>query len=167
MTGDQVVIEELAIEDHPGDGLKTYGVNGLTIRNVKVEWTVKGRAENGSYGFYPVMSENILIENTHIIGASDAGIYVGQSKNIIVRNNLAEYNVAELKSRTHLMLTSTAMRYATTLAGYWCSICRIYLFPREKIRASTTITSMKIILKTLPLRQVAWHSFRREVGFYC
>ena len=53
VTGDQVVIEELAIEDHPGDGLKTYGVNGLTIRNVKVEWTVKGRAENGSYGFYP------------------------------------------------------------------------------------------------------------------
>ena len=115
MTGDQVVIEELAIEDHPGDGLKTYGVNGLTIRNVKVEWTVKGRAENGSYGFYPVMSENILIENTHVIGASDAGIYVGQSKNIIVRNNLAEYNVAgiEIENSSNADVYGNEVRYNT------------------------------------------------------
>ena len=115
VTGHQVTIEDLAIEDHPGDGLKSYGVNGLTIRNVKVEWTVKGRAENGSYGFYPVMSRNILIENTHVIGASDAGIYVGQSKNIIVRNNLAEYNVAgiEIENSTDADVHDNIVRYNT------------------------------------------------------
>jgi parallel beta-helix repeat protein len=31
------------------------------------------------------------------IGASDAGIYVGQSKNIIVRNSTAQYNVAGIE----------------------------------------------------------------------
>ena len=61
------------------------------------------------------MSENILIENTHVIGASDAGIYVGQSKNIIVRNNLAEYNVAgiEIENSSNADVYGNEVRYNT------------------------------------------------------
>ena len=39
----------------------------------------------------------MLIDNVHVSGASDAGIYVGQSKNIIVRNSLATRNVAGIE----------------------------------------------------------------------
>mgnify|MGYP003327655364 FL=1 len=46
---------------------------------------------------YPVESENVLIDKCVAIGASDAGIYVGQSKNIIVRNSIAQYNVAGIE----------------------------------------------------------------------
>jgi len=38
-----------------------------------------------------------LIEGSVAIGASDAGIYVGQSSQIIVRNSRAEYNVAGIE----------------------------------------------------------------------
>ena len=34
---------------------------------------------------YPVESTNVLIDGCVAIGASDAGIYVGQSQNIIVQ----------------------------------------------------------------------------------
>ncbi len=47
----------------------------------------------GRYGIYPVESENILVDNSESIGASDAGIYVGQTNNAIIRNSRAAYNV--------------------------------------------------------------------------
>ena len=40
---------------------------------------------------------NVLIEGSVVKGASDAGIYVGQSTNIIVRDNRAEGNVAGIE----------------------------------------------------------------------
>ena len=46
---------------------------------------------------YPVESKNVLIDGCIVIGASDAGIYVGQSQNIIVRNSRAEFNVAGIE----------------------------------------------------------------------
>ena len=101
--GNAFTIEDLAIEDTPGDALKISGVNGATIRRVRVEWLRGPNAANGSYGLYPVQSQNILIEDCLVRGASDAGVYVGQSHNIIVRHNRAEYNVAgiEIENSQH------------------------------------------------------------------
>lgn len=48
---------------------------------------------SGRYGIYPVESENILVDNAESVGASDAGIYVGQTNNAIIRNSRAVYNV--------------------------------------------------------------------------
>ncbi|WP_375177408.1 parallel beta-helix domain-containing protein [Marinobacter mobilis] len=48
---------------------------------------------SGRYGIYPVESENILVENSESVGASDAGIYVGQTNTAIIRNSRAVYNV--------------------------------------------------------------------------
>jgi parallel beta-helix repeat protein len=39
----------------------------------------------------------VLVDGVTVSGASDAGIYVGQSNNIIVRNSRAEYNVAGIE----------------------------------------------------------------------
>lgn len=49
--------------------------------------------KSGRYGIYPVGSENILIEDSESVGASDAGIYVGQTNNAIIRNSRAAFNV--------------------------------------------------------------------------
>ncbi|WP_238400896.1 parallel beta-helix domain-containing protein [Alloalcanivorax marinus] len=50
-------------------------------------------SDSGRYGIYPVESENILVENSESIGASDAGIYVGQTNTAIIRDSRAAYNV--------------------------------------------------------------------------
>lgn len=90
-------IEDLAIEDTIGDALKVNEGENIVIRNIRVEWTNGPATENGAYGIYPVQTQNTLVEGTVAIGASDAGIYVGQSRNVIVRNNRAEYNVAGIE----------------------------------------------------------------------
>lgn len=97
VTANDFTLENLAIEDTSGDALKVNGGENIIIRGVRVEWTNGYSTENGAYGIYPVQTENVLIEDTVAIGASDAGIYVGQSRNVVVRNNRAEWNVAGIE----------------------------------------------------------------------
>jgi parallel beta-helix repeat protein len=91
---DAVRIEGLTIQDTKGDALKVERSEGVTIRNVKAEWTRGPHSDNGAYGLYPVQCSNVLIEDSVSIGASDAGIYVGQSSQVVVRRSRAEKNVA-------------------------------------------------------------------------
>ena len=90
-------IENLSIEDTKGDGLKINDGENITIRGVRVAWTGGSKTTNGAYGIYPVRSRNVLIEDSSSYGASDAGIYVGQSLNVIVRRCHAEQNVAGIE----------------------------------------------------------------------
>ena len=96
-TGDNIVIEDLAVLNTPGDGIKVTGSNGVTIRRVRMEWTNGPDTDNGAYGLYPVQTRNVLIEDCEVRGASDAGVYVGQSVNIIVRRNFVYENVAGIE----------------------------------------------------------------------
>jgi parallel beta-helix repeat protein len=97
VTASDFTIEDLAIEDTKGDALKINEGENIVIRRVRTEWTGGPKTENGAYGIYPVQTTNVLLEGNVAIGASDAGIYVGQSKNIVVRNNRAEKNVAGIE----------------------------------------------------------------------
>ena len=90
-------IQDLALEDAKGDALKVVGGSNIVIRNVRTEWTNGPATENGAYGIYPVQTENVLVDGVVAIGASDAGIYVGQSRNVVVRNSRAERNVAGIE----------------------------------------------------------------------
>lgn len=92
-----VEIRDLAVEDAKGDAVKARGTNRITLRNLRTEWTDGPKESNGGYGVYPVLCTDVLIENCYARGASDSGIYVGQSENIIVRRNRARQNVAGIE----------------------------------------------------------------------
>lgn len=97
VTADDFTIEDLAIEDTKGDALKIAESENVIIRRVRTEWTGEPRTENGAYGIYPVQVRNLLMEDSVAIGASDAGLYIGQSQNVVIRNNRAERNVAGIE----------------------------------------------------------------------
>ena len=117
-----ITVEDLTVADTPGDGIKIKSSDYVTYRNVRTMWSSQGNPvtadsypasmqyacpetiyepttyepspDNGRYGIYPVESSNILLENVQSLGASDAGIYVGQSDDVIIRDSHALYNVA-------------------------------------------------------------------------
>ena len=99
---ENITLEDFTAEDSKGDLIKTMHVKGMTFRRLKTAWTGGPKSTNGSYALYPVLCENVLIEYCVAIGASDAGIYVGQSKNIIVRNCEAFENVAGIEIENSL-----------------------------------------------------------------
>ncbi len=93
-----LILEGFTIEDAKGDNIKVTDTHGVVFRNVKSQWLGEPKMENGAYAFYPVLSKNVLIENCVAIGSSDAGIYVGQSDSVVIRENEAYYNVAGIES---------------------------------------------------------------------
>ncbi|NNM14324.1 MAG: hypothetical protein HKO58_08360 [Gammaproteobacteria bacterium] len=97
VTASDFTIEDLAIEDTTGDALKITEGDNIVIRRVRTEWTRGPSTKNGAYGIYPVQTTNVLMEDNVAIAASDAGLYIGQSKNVIVRRNRAEFNVAGIE----------------------------------------------------------------------
>lgn len=93
-------IRDLKILDSPKNGLEIRLSENILIDNIEVTWSAtSGEAmkKNGAYGVYPVNVINVLLQNTDTFYASDAGLYVGQCINALVRYNRAEYNVMGLE----------------------------------------------------------------------
>lgn len=93
-----VDFEGFTVEDAEGDNIKVMDTDGISFLRVKVAWTGPIDETNGAYGFYPVQCRNVLIDQCEAMGASDAGIYVGQSDSVIISNNKAYMNVAGIES---------------------------------------------------------------------
>ena len=97
ITSSGVTVRDLTIENAHGDAVKAKGVDRISFVDMSVDWPGDPRETNGAYGVYPVSCTNVLIDHVTVRGASDAGIYVGQSKNIVVKNSTAHFNVAGIE----------------------------------------------------------------------
>ncbi|MBZ2190001.1 right-handed parallel beta-helix repeat-containing protein [Alcanivorax sp. JB21] len=111
-----VTLRDMSVVDTPGDGIKVKGSDFVNFIDLRMLWSSNDlrvtasnvpaslhwdcpdnyvvSSSNGRYAIYPVESRNILVDNVEAIGASDAGIYVGQSNDVIIRNSRAAFNVA-------------------------------------------------------------------------
>lgn len=89
-SGHRFTIEGLMVKDYANNGITVHGASDVTFRNLIVENT-------GLYGVYPVESKGVLVEDCKLTKIKDAAIYVGQSRDIIVRNNECYENVAGIE----------------------------------------------------------------------
>ncbi|QCK14201.1 parallel beta-helix domain-containing protein [Mangrovivirga cuniculi] len=94
---ENILFQDFTIEDTEGDALKARDSDFVTFLNVGTVWSGTPGTDNGAYGLYPVLCTNVLIDGCYAYGASDAGIYVGQTTNAVVRNSTAEGNVAGIE----------------------------------------------------------------------
>jgi parallel beta-helix repeat protein len=85
-SGNNFEISHLAVLNYTDNGVLVEGIQNVHMHHMYVENT-------GTYGLYPVQSSGILIENSEVIGANDAGIYAGQSMDVVIRNNIVHGNV--------------------------------------------------------------------------
>jgi parallel beta-helix repeat protein len=68
-----------------------------TFRDLYVTWDAGSVTTNGAYAIYPNNCARTLVEDCEVIGASDAGLYVGQCEGAIVRRNVVHGNVAGIE----------------------------------------------------------------------
>jgi parallel beta-helix repeat protein len=97
ISADSITIQDMTVRDAKGDCIKIQDSKGVRLIRVRTTWSGGAQSTNGGYGLYPVSCTNVLIEGCEAFYASDAGIYVGQSRNVIVRNCLAKENVAGIE----------------------------------------------------------------------
>lgn len=92
-----ITLEGFTIADSKGDAIKVQACENVIMRDLETTWTDGQKPTNGAYGLYPVSSTNVLMEKCEASYAMDAGIYVGQSTNVVVRDNYVHHNVAGLE----------------------------------------------------------------------
>lgn len=92
-----IILEGFTIQDAKGDNIKLKHCDNAIIRNINSTWTTGADSMNGNYGYYPVECRNILIEKCEVSYCADAGVYVGQSYNVTVRNCVAHHNVCGIE----------------------------------------------------------------------
>lgn len=93
----KILFRNFTIQNAAGDNIKVKDSDGVNIVNLKAIYTGAVSETNGAYSLYPVTSKNVYIDGCFVRGASDAGIYVGQSENVIVSNNEVTENVAGIE----------------------------------------------------------------------
>ena len=89
-SGSRLEFRNLDVKNYTSNGLMINQGMDILFRDLYVENT-------GLYGVYPVELIGVLVERTTVTGARDAGIYVGQSKDIIVRESVAYGNVTGIE----------------------------------------------------------------------
>jgi parallel beta-helix repeat protein len=92
-----ITIEGFTIQDSKGNNLKLINCDTIAIRKMNSTWTSGNDSTNGDYAYYPVQCKNLLMEECEASYSSDAGIYVGQTINVTVRNCYAHNNVAGIE----------------------------------------------------------------------
>ena len=89
-SGSNFVIENVDLRDYTANGVVAQHARNVTFRNLKIEHT-------GLYGVYPVSCTGVKIENCVATGIADAALYVGQSRDIVVRDSEAHDNVTGIE----------------------------------------------------------------------
>ncbi len=92
-----ITIQGFTIQDAKGNNLKLLNCDTIAIRDMNSTWTSGSDSTNGDYAYYPVQCKHLLMEQCEASYSSDAGIYVGQTINVTVRNCYAHNNVAGIE----------------------------------------------------------------------
>lgn len=96
VTADGFTISDLTIKNSPGNGIVVQA-DQSRFSNIKVSWDAGSVTENGAYAVYPNDCSKTIIEDSEVVGAADAGIYVGSCAYAIVRRNKVHGNVAGIE----------------------------------------------------------------------
>ena len=89
-SGSDIEIRDIIVQNYTANGVMLNHARNVTYRSLECHNT-------GLYGIYPVECVGVIIEDCIVTGTSDAGIYVGQSKDIVVRGNIAHGNVTGIE----------------------------------------------------------------------
>jgi parallel beta-helix repeat protein len=77
-SGSGLEITGIDVRNYTANGVMLNLSKGIILRDITA-------TDTGLYGLYPVESIGVLVEGCRVMGASDAGIYVGQCKDVVVR----------------------------------------------------------------------------------
>lgn len=89
-SGSELEFRGFDVRNYTANGLMIHRGTSLVFRDLVLE-------DTGLYGVYPVECVGVTVDGCEVRGARDAGIYVGQSMDVLVTDNLVEGNVTGIE----------------------------------------------------------------------
>ena len=99
-----MVFRDFWVRDPISSGVRVNRANGVVMHGLKVSWTTPDISKHGAYGLYPVLSRNVVLEDSEVSGASDSGLCGSQLDHAIVRRNDLTGNVAGIIVRNPYLM---------------------------------------------------------------
>jgi len=99
-----------------GNGITARNIQGIRFNEVGVVWPASNE-NNGTYGIYPVESDDVIVENCFAQAAIDAGIYSGQNQRVILRNNRMTLNVFGMEVENNIDVEVYGNEFFENTAG--------------------------------------------------
>ncbi len=124
---DDFTLVNVTVRDFEENGVLLLGVDGFLLSRITT-------IDNGEYGLFPVKSAHGVIERSSAEGHADAGIYVGQSDDVIVRDSEAFGNVIGFEIENSTDVTVVDNRSHRNTAGML-----IVLLPGLDVKVSAGI----------------------------
>ncbi len=90
VTGNNFQIEGFDVRDYTANGIVVQNAHAPVFRDLVIDKT-------GLYGVYPVSCTSVWVERVTASGIADAAIYVGQSRDIVVKDCIAHDNVTGIE----------------------------------------------------------------------
>jgi len=84
-SGNFLTVEQFQISNYTDNGVITKGTYSSTFGDLII-------TDPGQYGVFPILDTHVTIQHIKVTGAKDAGIYVGQSRDIVVEDSEAFKN---------------------------------------------------------------------------
>jgi parallel beta-helix repeat protein len=81
----------VTVRNFDANGVFLVAIDGFLLSRVTAR-------DNGAYGLFPVRSANGVIEHSIASGHADAGLYVGQSRDVTMRRNVVHGNVVGIEA---------------------------------------------------------------------
>lgn len=108
VSGSDFSIEGIAIRNYLGNGVVANKAKNVRFVDLVVDNT-------GLYGVYPVECVGVHVERCVVSRIADAGIYVGQSKDIVVQDNEVYNNVAgiEIENSSNALVSNNSAHHNT------------------------------------------------------
>ena len=91
-----VLIADLTLRNAYGDGIVVANTQRVSLRRIRVDWTSRRQPLPGAVGVHLLHVEDALIDRVDVYGAADAGMYLGQSRQVIVQASVAAASVTGL-----------------------------------------------------------------------
>lgn len=93
-----LTIESIAVRNSGGDGIVVLGGERVVIDHVQVGWDAGPGGDNGLFGVRVTDVTDLRIADSDVQGASDAGIWAGESRRVVLTGNSVMGNVAGLEA---------------------------------------------------------------------
>jgi len=133
-------IENLVVKDYVNNGITVHGGTNAAFRDLEVH-------NAGLYGVYPVECKGVTIERVLATGIKDAAIYVGQSRDIVVKDCEAHSNVTgiEIENSVNALVENNYVHDNT--GGIL-----VFLLPNNpsKVGSDTTVRKNRIVNNNHP-----------------
>ena len=106
VSGHNFIISGFEIRDYKGNGVVVNKAQNVTFRDVVAR-------NAGKYALYPVLCNGVLIEDCVVSDAWDAGIYAGQSNNVVIRNCEAYRNTIGIETENciNVLITNNSAHH--------------------------------------------------------